>query len=129
VSTTAPKERPPYPVVVATNVYRLRKARNWSQEKLARRAELSSDTIGVIENGRDPAKGQNALRLDTLVAIAEALSLEGGPVTPKDLLDWSEEASRVKLPGKHLSMSPSPRSRDRTHRKTYVDSPVVAVAR
>lgn len=124
----AVKERPPYPVVVAVNVYRLRKERGWSQEKLARRAELSSDTIGVIENGRHPSKEANALRLDTLVAIAEALSLEGAIVEPGDLLDWSEAATRVKLPGERSHLQAVPERRRSGRRRPY-DRPLVAAVR
>jgi DNA-binding Xre family transcriptional regulator len=90
------EERPALPVVVAANVRRLRttKEPKWSEEKLARKAELSRDTIRNIEDARDPTKGSNALRLDTLERIAQALGVE-----PARLLEWDPEAMRVYLHG------------------------------
>lgn len=119
----ATMERPPWTVVIGLNVFRLRTARGWSQEKLARRADLSSDTIRTIENGRNPAN-ENAVRIDTLEAITDGLSLEGGIVEPPDLFEWNEETSRVKLPGNRPRPSVIPGGGD-SGQKTYVDRPLL----
>jgi len=91
-----PDERPPLAVIVAANVYRRRMAKDprWSQEKLARMAELSRSTVAVIEDSRDPSRAANAARLDTLDRIASALGCK-----PEDLLEWDPEATRVFLNG------------------------------
>jgi len=86
------EERPALSVIVAANVYGLRRAKEppWSQEKLARHAELSAATIRVVEGARDPGRNSNALRLDTLERIADALGVD-----PARLLEWDPEATRV----------------------------------
>lgn len=88
--------RPEYRTIVAANVYAARHAKDprWSQEKLAREAELSVDTIRLIESAKDGGGRANALRLDTLAAIADALGVDAS-----DLLRWDVEATRVYLQG------------------------------
>lgn len=83
-------ERPPLPVIVAFNVWRLRTSREpkWSQEKLAREASLSRNTIAAVEDARD-GRSDNALRLDTLEAIANALAVD-----PGELLLWDRKAMK-----------------------------------
>jgi transcriptional regulator with XRE-family HTH domain len=51
---------------VAENVARLRNERGWSQQELARRANVNKETVNRLENGRD-FTGR------TLAAIARAL--------------------------------------------------------
>jgi DNA-binding Xre family transcriptional regulator len=91
-----PAERPAIEVIVAANVYRLRRMKDpaWSQERLARGAGLSRETIRLIEDARDPGKSTNAMRIDTLAVIADALSVE-----PAELLRYDPEATRVYLQG------------------------------
>ena len=92
MAQTAAEARPPLRVIVAANVRFERLAQGMSQEKVARLAELSGDTIRVIENARDPERSGNALRLDTLERIAKALSME-----PAELLRWNENTTRAYL--------------------------------
>jgi transcriptional regulator with XRE-family HTH domain len=85
----------PLEAVVGANIARLRQAKEpkWSQEKVARLAGLSVDTVRLIEASRDPNKATNSLRLGTLKAIADALE-----VAPAELLRW-DEGTRVYLNG------------------------------
>ena len=82
--------RPELRVVVAWNVRRYRKELGWSQEKVARMADLSRNTIGAIEDARDPEKSENDTRLDTLEQVANGLGIEAWK-----LLVWDPEAPRV----------------------------------
>ena len=81
------EQRPPLRVIVAFNVWRHRKAKGFSQEKLARRSDLSRNTITAIEDARDPTKSENDVRIGTLAQIAAALELEA-----TDLLVWDPVA-------------------------------------
>ena len=78
-------ERPPLASIVGANVYRLRVLRlpKMSQEALANAAGLGINTVALIEAARDPDRPQNAVRLDTLEAIANALGVD-----PVELLRW-----------------------------------------
>ena len=65
---------------VVTRIRNIRRAKGWSQEKLAEEANLSRDAISRIERGdREP-------RLETLHAIAEAMGMS----LPK-MLDFDKE--------------------------------------
>jgi transcriptional regulator with XRE-family HTH domain len=77
MAQVTPDDRPALATIVAANVYRLRvlKVPKWSQGKLATLSGLSRETIRVIEDGRDPDKEANNLRLDTLEALANALGV------------------------------------------------------
>ncbi len=57
----------------------LRAARGWTQAELSRRAGYTVRVIGKAEGG-------NSLDLDTISAIAQALSQSDGPVTAKQLM-------------------------------------------
>ena len=83
--------RPPLSVVVAANVRYERLAQGISQENLARRADVSRETIRRIEAGR--LEGYS-MTLDTLAAIAEGLGLEAS-----ELMVWKKEATRAYLHG------------------------------
>jgi transcriptional regulator with XRE-family HTH domain len=52
-----------------SNVRQHRRARKWSQDTLAERADLSSQTIGMIE------RGLTASSFDTVGRIAQALEI------------------------------------------------------
>lgn len=83
----------PLSSIVAANVYARRVLRipKMSQGALAAAAGLDVDTIGRIEAGRDPAKRQMRIRLDTIERLAEALGCE-----PLDLLRF-DSTTRVYL--------------------------------
>ncbi len=83
-------ERPPLSVVVAANVRFERLAQAISQESLARRADVSRETIRRIEAGR--LEDGYSMTLDTLGAIARGLGIEAA-----DLLVWKEVATRAFL--------------------------------
>jgi transcriptional regulator with XRE-family HTH domain len=69
--------------VLGDNVRRLRKAKGFSQEKLAQQAGLTVRHVGRVERG----EGGTSLRM--VVAIAEALG-----VTPPELLQPAESPDR-----------------------------------
>ena len=56
-----------YKNAVATNVREARKAKKWTQEKLALKADLSSEFISKIE------RGNNNMSVGSLLRIARAL--------------------------------------------------------
>jgi DNA-binding XRE family transcriptional regulator len=92
VPRTSPDLRPPDSVILGENIYKLRQRMDppWSQEKLAREADLSRQAVVSAENNRDTDRSSNATRLDTLVSIANALG-----VTAADLLTWDAGAKQV----------------------------------
>jgi transcriptional regulator with XRE-family HTH domain len=74
--------------VVADNVRRLRKARDWTQDDLATRVGLSRGAIGQIERGEvDPA-------LSTAQAIADVFGVPIGELTgeARQTVKFTEEA-------------------------------------
>ena len=87
-----PNMRPALPVVVAANIRFERLLQGISQESLARRADLSRETIRRIEAGR--LEEGYSMTLLTLGAIAEGLGLEAS-----ELLEWKKEATRAYLHG------------------------------
>jgi transcriptional regulator with XRE-family HTH domain len=86
--------RPSYLVIIASNMFRLRKERGLSQEKLAQRADISGATVHVLEKAKNPDQAENWPRLDTLIAIADALDVELAR-----LVEWDPEAMRAYLNG------------------------------
>jgi transcriptional regulator with XRE-family HTH domain len=60
---------------VAKHVERLRRSRGLTQERLAELADISGKQLGQVERGEANAT------LDTLVAIARALSVDVGDLT------------------------------------------------
>ena len=58
------------PKQIGNAIRRARKARLWSQQDLASRVGTRQETISLIENGNP------ATRIDTLLAVLSALSLE-----------------------------------------------------
>lgn len=87
--------RPPLAIVVAANVFRLRKERGLAQEKLAYAAGLSREVIRLLEGSRDEELGRGGLRLETVERLAEALEVD-----PCDLLRWDPASTRVYLKAK-----------------------------
>jgi transcriptional regulator with XRE-family HTH domain len=85
-------ERPPLALIVAANVFRLRKARDLTQEKLAYAAGVSREVVRRLEGSRDDLEGLGGLRLSTIEGLAAALGVE-----PARLLEWDPEATRVYL--------------------------------
>jgi len=71
---------------IGTNIRRQRKARRWTQEKLAEEAGLSTYFIGSVE------RGQAALSLRSLDLIARALRL---PLAALVQLDEEEDRRRL----------------------------------
>jgi transcriptional regulator with XRE-family HTH domain len=69
--------------VIATNVRRLRNARNWTQEALAEKAQLSSRYVGAIERANVSA------RVSIIGRIADAFGVE-----PAELLKRSKPKAR-----------------------------------
>ena len=74
-----------------SNVRQHRRAKGWSQDRLAERAELSSQTIGTIE------RGFAASSFDTVARIARALE-----VTPASLFALGAAATPSGPRGKLL---------------------------
>lgn len=79
------KPRLELPTVFAANVQRMRKAKGWSQEELARRSWLTRETVRSVEQAQADA------RISTVEQLALALD-----VTPVALLRETE-ATRVFL--------------------------------
>jgi transcriptional regulator with XRE-family HTH domain len=65
-------DKPPYISNIARNVEMLRKAREWSQEDLGRKAGLSQKVISNLENA--PKLGISPT-LHTVTAVADALDV------------------------------------------------------
>jgi transcriptional regulator with XRE-family HTH domain len=113
--------RPALPVVVAANVRFERLSKGISQESLARRADLSRETIRRIEAGR--LEDGYSMTLLTLGAIADGLGLEAS-----ELLKWKKEATRAYLHGVTLvspglavvELAGGPPSRKRLPRTTQL---------
>jgi transcriptional regulator with XRE-family HTH domain len=57
------------PTVLAANVQRMRKSKDWSQEELARRSWLTRETIRSVE------RGDTDVRLSTVEQLALALGV------------------------------------------------------
>lgn len=55
---------------ISNNIFKLRKEKDWSQEKLAREADIPFTTLTKIENGttKNPS-------IETLIKIADALGV------------------------------------------------------
>lgn len=109
--------RPPIRHILAANIFRIRTALGWSQERLGRETGLSRETIRLVEAGR--RGGERDLYLDTLERIAMAMMVE-----PSELLVWDPEDTRVYLPGNRSRPSVIPGGGD-SGRKTYIDSPLL----
>jgi transcriptional regulator with XRE-family HTH domain len=89
-----------------SNVRRLRRRADLSQEMLARRAELHRTEIGLLERGiRLP-------RLDTIVKVAGGLEIEAGALF--DGLEWIPGSN---VPGA-FSAPPQPKVPQRRGRGT-----------
>ena len=76
---------PQHRAAVANNIRRYRIRAEWSQEKLAEKADLHSVHISNLE------RGKKNISLDTLVKIADALE-----VRLSDLLRNAQKAPRRK---------------------------------
>ena len=90
--------------MVVKRIRDLRRARRWSQEKLAEKAGLSRDAISRIERGdREP-------RLETLKLIAEALGLKLSKMLDFDAQPRSSREREAQLRGieRSLDMVPPP---------------------
>jgi transcriptional regulator with XRE-family HTH domain len=87
-----------------SNVQRLRRRADLSQERLARRAELHRTEIGLLERGiRLP-------RLDTIIKVAGGIEIEAGALF--DGLEWIPGSN---VPGA-FSVPPRPRTPQRRGR-------------
>ena len=121
---------PPLPVVLAVNVITEREARGWSQEQLAVFSHTTRETIGKIEAGREASKAQGTTGR-TIEKIADAIGIHWTELVRVrvELQTTYDEAMRVMLDGTRVRPSVIPGQGDKRSRKTYVDTPLVAVAR